>query len=151
MARKGNQAPNHRHPLREWGWAEADAMQYCRGKGYYWDGLYDIFDRVSCWCCPLKNYDELRRTRNHFPDLWEKLIDLDSRQPKKFQHGYSVTDFDKRFALEDALTGAGQSIKNRQFFTDLKRHLAGEVTVEQILAEREETLLERRKANATTT
>lgn len=137
MKRKGNHDPNHRHPLREWNWAEADAMRYCRDRGYDWEGLYDIFDRVSCWCCPLKNYDELRRTRRHFPDLWEKLLDLDSRQCKNFQHGYTVADFDRRFALEDALTEAGHSIKNRAFFADLKRLLADEVNIEEILRERE--------------
>jgi 3'-phosphoadenosine 5'-phosphosulfate sulfotransferase (PAPS reductase)/FAD synthetase len=136
MDRKGNQDPRHRHPLRDWGWTEADAMQYCRDRGYDWEGLYDIFDRVSCWCCPLKNYDELRRTRKHFPELWEKLLDLDSRQAKKFQHGYSVADFDLRFRLEDALTAAGHRINSLSFFVDLKRLLAGEVTIDEILRER---------------
>lgn len=136
MERKGNQAPSHRHPLRDWGWSEADAMAYCRAKGYDWEGLYDIFKRVSCWCCPLKSYDELRKTRQHFPELWERLLDLDSRQIKNFQHGYSVRDFDRRFELEDKLTEAGHSIKNRQFFADLKRLLDDEATTENILQER---------------
>lgn len=136
MERKGNQDPSHRHPLRDWGWTEAAAMQYCRDRGYDWEGLYDIFDRVSCWCCPLKNYDELRRTRKLFPDLWEKLLDLDSRQAKKFQHGYSVADFDLRFRLEDALEAAGHRINSLSFFVDLKRLLAGEVTIDEILQER---------------
>lgn len=136
MERKHNQDPSHRHPLRDWGWTEADAMAYCRAKGYDWEGLYDIFERVSCWCCPLKTYDELRRTRWHFPELWERLLDLDRRQIKRFKHGYSVQDIDRRFELEDRLTEAGHSIKNRQFFTDLKRVLDGEVTVDEILHER---------------
>lgn len=138
MKRKNNQDPNHRHPLRDWGWSEAQAMQYCRDKGYDWEGLYDIYDRVSCWCCPLKSYDELRKTRKQFPDLWKRLLSLDGRQGKPFQHGYSAADFDSRFALEDALTAAGHSIKNKAFFADLKRHLAGEASVEDILRERED-------------
>lgn len=139
MGRKGNQDPSHRHPLREWGWTEADAMQYCRSRGYDWEGLYDIFNRVSCWCCPLQNYSGLRKLREHFPDLWEKLLSLDSRQGKAFQHGYSVADFDRRFALEDALTAAGHGINNRAFFADLKCLLAGETTIEEILKERVKT------------
>jgi 3'-phosphoadenosine 5'-phosphosulfate sulfotransferase (PAPS reductase)/FAD synthetase len=137
MEREGNQDPSHRHPLREWGWTEADAMQYCRNRGYDWEGLYDIFSRVSCWCCPLQNYGELRKLREHFPDLWEQLLDLDSRQGKPFQHGYSIADFDRRFAFEDALTEAGESITNRAFHADLKRLLGGETTIDQILRERE--------------
>lgn len=136
MERKNNQDPNHRHPLREWGWVEANAMQYCRDKGYDWEGLYDIFHRVSCWCCPLQRYSELRKLRAHFPELWARLLHLDGRQWKTFAHGYSVKDFDKRFELEDALTSAGESIKNKAFFADLKRLLAEDATIEEILAER---------------
>ena len=137
MAREQNQNPNHRHPLRDWGWTEADALAYCRKLGFDWEGLYDIFKRVSCWCCPLKQYDELRKTRTYYPDLWAQLLELDARQGKTFAHGYSVADFDQRFALEDALTAAGHSIKNRKFFADLKLLLAGEATVDSILAGRQ--------------
>lgn len=138
LERKNNQHQNHRHPLRDWGWTEADAMQYCRDKGYDWEGLYDIFHRVSCWLCPLQQYDELRKLRKYFPELWERLLYLDSRQWQTFAHGYRVPDFEKRFDLEDALTGAGHSIKNRQFFADLKRLLENEATIEEILQERAE-------------
>lgn len=137
LERENNQDASHRHPLRAWGWSEADAMQYCRDKGYDWEGLYDIFNRVSCWLCPLQSYDELRNLRKCFPDLWAELHRLDARQWQTFAHGYRIPDFDKRFALEDALTAAGHSIKNRQFFADLKRVLAGEATIEQILQERQ--------------
>lgn len=136
MVRKNNQDKNHRHPLRDWGWTEAKAMQYCRDKGYDWEGLYDIFPRVSCWCCPLKSYDDLRKLREHFPDLWQELLRLDAKQCKKFAHGYSVADFNQRFDLEDALTEQGHSIKNKQFFADLKRLLNNEVDIETILTER---------------
>ena len=138
LERENNQDPNHRHPLVEWEWTEADAMAYCRGKGYDWEGLYDIFHRVSCWCCPLQAYDELRKLRKHFPDLWQELLRLDARQWQTFAHGYRVPDFDRRFALEDALTEKDYSIKNRQFFADLKRLLADEADIETILKEREE-------------
>ena len=138
LERENNQNPSHRHPLRDWGWVEADALAYCRKMGYDWEGLYEMFDRVSCWCCPLKQYDELRRLRHHFPDLWRELLRLDARQCKKFAHGYTVEDFDRRFALEDALADKDYSIKNRQFFTDLKRLLADEADIETILKEREE-------------
>lgn len=138
LERKNNQDPNHRHPLREWGWTEADALDYCYSLGYDWEGLYNIFNRVSCWCCPLQRYEELRKLRSHFPDLWERLKELDSRQWQTFAHGYRITDFERRFALEEALTEAGHSITNRAFFADLKRHLDGEASVADILNERQE-------------
>lgn len=143
MERENNQRADQRHPLRDWGWSEADAMVYCLDKGYDWEGLYDIFynektkrSRVSCWLCPLQSYDQLRILRKKFPDLWQELLRLDARQWQTFAHGYRVPDFDLRFALEDALMAEGHSIKNRLFFADLKRLLAGETTIENILNER---------------
>lgn len=42
------------YPLVDWGITEKQALEYCYSKGFDWDGLYERFDRVSCWCCPLK-------------------------------------------------------------------------------------------------
>lgn len=143
LERENNQNPSHRHPLRAWGWDEARALEYCYAHGYEWEGLYELFrnektgrSRVSCWCCPLQDYDGLRKLRAHFPELWQRLQALDQNQWQSYAHGYSVKDFDRRFQLEDALTAAGESIKNRRFFIDLKRHLDGEATIEGILNER---------------
>ena len=140
MEKKNNQDPSHRHPLRDWGWDEEIALKYCYGLGYDWEGLYELFrdkntgrSRVSCWCCPLSSYDNLRILRLNYPDLWDKLLDLDRKQWQSYAHGYSVADFEHRFALEDALSEAGHSIKDRAFFADLKRLLAGEETIEEIL------------------
>lgn len=139
IERKNQKDAGFRYPLVHWGWAEADALAYCYKKGYDWEGLYDHFSRVSCWCCPLQPLSELRILRRHFPDLWQRLGDLDAQTWRTFKdRGQSVDNLDKRFALEDALTAAGHSIKNRQFFADLKRVLAGEATIEQILQERQE-------------
>lgn len=137
LDRKENQTPDKRFPLVEWGWMENDALQYCYAQGYDWEGLYEIFKRVSCWCCPLQSFAELRKLRECFPDLWNKLRELDMQTWRDFRRDYSVRDIEKRFDLEDKLTEAGHSIKNRQFFADLKRLLADEVTAESILKERE--------------
>ena len=46
-------------PLADWGITEADALRLCYEEGYFWEEngvrLYDILDRVSCWCCANKN------------------------------------------------------------------------------------------------
>lgn len=41
------------YPLVEWGMTEQDCLSYCYERGFDWGGLYEIFSRVSCWCCPL--------------------------------------------------------------------------------------------------
>lgn len=93
-----------RYPLVEWGVTEADALAYCRERGYHWDGLYDVFGRVSCFCCPLQSLAELRKVRRHFPDLWTQMLDMDRRIPGHnygFYHYATVEDLDRRFAEED--------------------------------------------------
>ena len=40
LERKNNQDPNHRHPLIDWGWTEADCLKYCYEAGFDWGGLY---------------------------------------------------------------------------------------------------------------
>lgn len=136
LDRQNNQGKDMLFPLCLWGWVEDRCLQYCYAKGYDWEGLYGLFGRVSCWCCPLQPLGELRKLRANFPDLWRRLLFLDGEQIQPFNHGKSVGDLDKRFALEDALTEAGESIKNKAFFADLKRLLTEEITIEEILQER---------------
>lgn len=139
LDREHNQAEDHLHPLVEWGWTEADAMAYCREKGYDWEGLYEIFDRVSCWCCPIQGIGELRKLWKHFPDLWERMNHLDKQTWRTFlKDGWSVEKLAQRFAFEEDLTANGYSTTDRKFYIDLKRHCFGGVSVETILREREE-------------
>ena len=111
LERPANQQTDHRHPLVEWGWTEKDALEYCYGLGYDWGGLYDMFDRVSCWCCPLQGINELRTLWSNFPELWAHLEDMDNKLAiarggdgkvvsVKFRHDYSVADLRTKFARE---------------------------------------------------
>lgn len=97
---------NHRYPLIEYGITEADAIKYCRNLGYTWGGIYDIFKRVSCWCCPLQSLHDLRELRKHRPELWDQLIKMDLRNPshnKGFNKYSTVQNLEDRFAKEDQL------------------------------------------------
>ncbi len=73
-------------PLAKWNVKEADALKYCRERGIKWTeddqstvDLYDILDRVSCWCCCNKNKKELRQIYLNLPEYWDKLIDLQNK------------------------------------------------------------------------
>lgn len=120
LERAHNKQENHVHPLAEWGWSEADCLQYCYSLGFDWEGLYNIFNRVSCWCCPLQPLEELRKLRKHFPQLWQELRDLDAHTWSEFKVGYSVEDLEKRFTFEEQRIAEGKSIKNREFYKELK-------------------------------
>ena len=100
------------HPLVEWGIMESDCLKYCRDNGFSWDengvDLYDVLDRVSCWCCCNKNRKELKNIYLYLPDYWEKLKYLQSRldRPmKRFcnkKHGEygNLFDMEKVFEYE---------------------------------------------------
>lgn len=78
------------YPLVDWKLSEQDCLDYCRERGWNWleesvDGavdLYDILDRVSCWCCANKNLKELQNIYLFLPQYWERLKGLQSQIAK---------------------------------------------------------------------
>lgn len=103
--RLANLEPHKLSPLAEWGLTESACLEYCYSKGFYWveNGvrLYDILDRVSCWCCRNKNLKELKGIYQYLPQYWEKLKDVQNRlkEPMKGE-GKSVFDLEERFKQE---------------------------------------------------
>lgn len=92
------------HPLYDWQVTEKMALQYCYEHGFDWGGLYEHFDRVSCWCCPLKNNKELMQLYVHYPELWRELRDMDNRAYNKFK-GKGVDFYEKKII---------QKLRNKQ-------------------------------------
>ncbi|MBD5113578.1 MAG: phosphoadenosine phosphosulfate reductase family protein [Ruminococcaceae bacterium] len=126
LTRKNNQKANCIHPLADWQMTESDCLEYCYSKGFDWGGLYKIFHRVSCWCCPLQSIEELRKLHDNFPELWEKLRYWDSITWRKYRADYSVLDLEKRFAFEKECLAQGIPINNKAFFAALKERMANE-------------------------
>lgn len=98
-----------RYPLVEWGITEAQALQICYDRGFDWGGLYEIYHRCSCWCCPFQRIDNLRKLRQYHPDLWRRLLELDRRALEqfgnnalgRFKERWTVEQLEQRFADED--------------------------------------------------
>ena len=109
-------------PLVTWGKAEADCLKHCYDLGYDWteDGgagpvrLYDILDRVSCWCCMSKNLRELKNMYLYLPDYWAELKVLQSRTSRPMKGvGKSEFELEERFKAESAqLTMEGFNFVN---------------------------------------
>jgi hypothetical protein len=101
---------NEVYPLVEWGITEAEALKICYDRGFDWNGLYEIYHRCSCWCCPFQRIDELRKLRRHHPELWVELRELDERAIGqfgstalgRFKDNWTVEQLEQRFAAEDA-------------------------------------------------
>lgn len=100
------------YPLVEWGITEAQALQICYDRGFDFGGLYEIYHRCSCWCCPFQRIGELRKLRKHHPELWQKLQEMDRRARAQFGPGplgqfkkdWSVDRLEERFSKEDSQT-----------------------------------------------
>ena len=69
----------HRFPLLELGVTSQEALKYCEAHGFDFGGLYKLFNRVSCWCCPFQGRKEVEALRGHFPDLWSRMLDMASK------------------------------------------------------------------------
>lgn len=98
-----------RYPLVEFAISEAQALQISYDRGFDWGGLYRIYTRCSCWCCPLQRIGELRKLRKHHPELWRRLLDMDKRANEmfgdtplgRFKENWTVEQLDQRFAKEE--------------------------------------------------
>lgn len=98
------------YPLVDWRITEAEALQICYNRGFDFGGLYEIYNRASCWCCPFQRIDELRKLRKHHPELWDRLMKLDQRAISqfgdtplgKFRPNYTVGQLEERFRREEA-------------------------------------------------
>ena len=109
------------YPLVEWDITEAQALQICYDRGFDWNGLYEIYHRCSCWCCPFQRIGELKSLRSHHPDLWQKLLEMDERALEQFGHSalgrfkdnWSVGELEERFAAEDAKRKEGEMEKDK--------------------------------------
>ena len=95
--------PNRILFLADMGITEAEALQYCYSKGYFWKEngipLYEILDRVSCWCCGNKNLKELFHIYCYLPHYWEKLkaLQLKTSRPYCRKAGKTIFDLEVRF------------------------------------------------------
>ena len=97
------------YPLFEWGITERQALQYCYEHGFYWGGLYEYSDRLSCWLCPLQSIASLKSLYIHHRKLWEKLKKMDDQvianghkwRYRQFHEGdLTLTQWEERFKRE---------------------------------------------------
>ena len=91
-------APGFIYPLYEWKITEAEALQYCYDKGFDFGGLYNHFDRLGCWLCPLQKIEDLYSLYKYYPDKWQELkqIEMDMYKRIKYQDLTRIVPFNGR-------------------------------------------------------
>jgi len=100
-------------PLIDWKMTEKDCLDYCKEKGFNFANLYQYMNSTSCWCCPLQPLTALRNLYKNFPEMWQRLLEMQNKTktPFKVDHikdkngknycpGIYVQDLDKRFKEE---------------------------------------------------
>ena len=96
--------PSHvQHPLFDWKWTEAQALQYCYDKGFNFGGLYEHFPRLGCFCCPLQRIGSWKNLFKYYPDLWQRCLDMESscEWETKLSSGKRIADLNERFIKEE--------------------------------------------------
>lgn len=123
LERKNNMREGQRHPLVDWGMTEADCLKYCYDRGYDWEGLYNYYERVSCWCCSLQPLAQLRILYRKFPELWATLKAWDDKSWRKYKPEYSIAELEQRFDFEERWEKDGKECRGKDFHTALKKHM----------------------------
>lgn len=88
---------NEIYPLYEWKITQQQALEYCFDKGFCWDGLYKIFSRVSCWCCPMQRLKELYNLYKFYPEKWLKLKEWETQAYNNFRGDHTLESLEARF------------------------------------------------------
>lgn len=99
------------YPLVNFEMTEKEALHYCYEKGFDWGGLYEKFDRVSCYLCPLSRLGELKYIFENYPELWLEMRVLDDMSWRDFRSDYTLRELEHKFLQEfyDDLWGLYQS------------------------------------------
>ena len=89
------------YPLVEWGMTEKECLEYCYREGFDWNGLYEQFNRVSCWCCPLQPRSSFKALRTYHPDLWNELIEMDKLSSNSIKSYTTLAKIEKQIQAEE--------------------------------------------------
>lgn len=79
---------------------EKAALEYCYSKGFDWNGLYEKFNRASCYLCPLSRLSELKYVFENYPHLWLEMRMLDDMSFRDFRSDYTLKELEKKFINE---------------------------------------------------
>jgi len=92
--------------LVDWKMTEAEALEYCRKKGFKWleksrNGLYvdlyDIMDRTGCYCCGLSSLKTFYAIWKYLPSYWNKIIERQQKTTMKINTRLDAFELEEKF------------------------------------------------------
>ncbi len=93
--------------LEDWCMTERECLAYCRAHGWHWieegHDLYDLLNRISCFCCGNKNLSELYAMYKYLPNYFKRLEDMQRKIPTMPYRRNGETVFDLRERFEKRL------------------------------------------------
>ena len=73
----------------------------CSEYGFDFGGVYEHRDNFNCWLCPLMKNNELKDLYKSYPELFDKLRDMQKMTDGYYKHEKTVFDFEKQFWEDD--------------------------------------------------
>ena len=93
--------PNVFYPLVDLNITEQMAVDICKQNNLYSPLYNSKIHRDGCWFCNKQSLNSLRDISTNYPNLWNKLLELDKDSPYSFRaDGKTLHDLDKRFKNE---------------------------------------------------
>lgn len=89
----------HIAPLVDLKITEQEAIEICR-KNNLLSPIYDTSFRGGCWFCVKQSIGQLKNLYRNYPDLWEKLKDLEKDSHNTFKPNMTLTQLEERFKNE---------------------------------------------------
>ena len=84
-------------PLVDMQLTSEDTLRYCYDLGFTFGGLYNMFPRTGCYCCPLKRISDYKQIQKHFPHLWQDIKNMHTKQHKeKFTLRFTPEELERR-------------------------------------------------------
>ena len=82
-------------PLVDYNITEAEARQICIENNVL-SPAYEKFNRLRCWFCHEQCNKALAKVINSYPELWQKVCDLDCKSKIKFKQKLSANEITKK-------------------------------------------------------
>ena len=92
----------HIAPLYDLKITEKEAMEICKQYGLL-SPIYETSFRGGCWFCVKQRLSQLKNLYENYPELWNKLKNMEKDSHNTFKIGYTIQQLEDRFNVEKVI------------------------------------------------